>query len=141
MPRFVRILPLVSAVFAVPLFAQVVNPADKAKPPAQEPVLTPDDQVSTTTVTAKRVSEYSEEDLIGPYGQPKWTAIRRFPTTRVYVRPPGTFEFEYWKRLDFPRHGSTETITQYEFEIGLPGRFQVDMYINSNQTGNGGEGG
>jgi hypothetical protein len=52
----------------------------------KEPELTPDDQVSTTTVTAKRVSEYREEDLIGPYGQPQWTAVRRFPTTRVYVR-------------------------------------------------------
>jgi hypothetical protein len=141
MPRSTLILALAAAVLAAPGFSQVVNPADKQKPPAQEPALTPDDQVSTTTVTAKRVSEYREEDLIGPYGQPQWTAIRRFPTTRVYVRPPGTFEFEYWRRLDFPRSGPTKTITQYEFEIGLPGRFQVDMYLNSNQTGNGGEGG
>ncbi len=141
-----KILPFAVAALAVPAFPQIVNPADKQKPPSQEspaqdPLLTPDEQVSTTTVTAKRVSEFREEDRIGPYGQPQWTAIRRFPTTRVYVRPPGTFEFEYWKRLDFPRHGSTQVITQYEFEIGLPGRFQVDMYLNSNQTGNGGEGG
>jgi hypothetical protein len=131
---------------AIPGFAQVVNPADAQKPPAPQPA--PKDagelpidaaQVSTTTVTAKRVSEYREEDLIGPYDQPQWTASRRFPTTRVYVRPPGTFEFEYWKRLDFPRHGPAEIQTQYEFEVGLPGRFQVDMYMVSNQEGNGGE--
>ena len=116
-----------------PLFAQAVNPAD-----VQRSV--DEDQVSTTTVTAKRVSDYREEDLIGPYEQPQWTAVRRFPTTRVYVRPPGTFEFEYWKRLDFPsKSGPAEVVTQYEFEMGLPGRFQIDTYVVSNQQGNGGE--
>ncbi|HEV8112135.1 MAG TPA: hypothetical protein VGR31_05120 [Planctomycetota bacterium] len=140
-----RLLPLVAAILAAPGVAQVVNPADKVKPPAQDPLIPPDvldpNQVSTTTVTAKRVSEYREEDLIGPYDQPAWTATRRFPTTRVYVRPPGTFEFEYWKRLDVPKHGPAETVTQYEFELGLPGRFQLDMYLVANQEGNGGEAG
>src|SRR5215475_12630953 len=44
--------------------AQIVNPADKQKPPPAE-----GDQVSTTTVTARRVSEYREEDRFGPYDQ------------------------------------------------------------------------
>ena len=121
--------------------AQVVNPADKQKPPAEGVPLEglQPGQVATTTVTARRVSEYREEDRIGPYDQPMWTAHRRFPTTRIYVRPPGTFEFEYWKRVDVPRDGgSAEVKTQYEFEVGLPGRFQVDMYLVSNQEGNGG---
>jgi hypothetical protein len=141
MPCTKSILPFAFALLAATSFAQGTNPADKQQPPAQEPALTPDDQISTTTVTAKRVSEYHEEDLVGPYEQPEWTTIRRFPSTRVYVRPPGTFAFEYWKRLDFARHGPTEVQTQYEFEVGLPGRFQVDMYINSTQAGSGGEGG
>jgi hypothetical protein len=114
--------------------AQIVNPADKQKPPPAE-----GDQVSTTTVTARRVSEYREEDRFGPYDQPLWTAFRRFPTTRIYVRPPGTFEFEYWKRVDIPHGGGpAEVQTQYEFEVGLPGRFQIDMYLLSVQEGNDG---
>ena len=115
--------------------AQVVNPADAQR---QETPMVDPSQVPTTTVTAERVSEYREEDLIGPYRQPDWTAHRRFPTTRIYVRPPGTFEFEYWRRPTIPRHGPTEIQTQYEFEVGLPGRFQVDMYMVSNQEGNEG---
>jgi hypothetical protein len=141
MPWTKSLLPFALPVLAATSLAQGTNPADQQKPPAQDPALAPDDQVSTTTVTAKRVSEYHEEDLVGPYQQPEWTTIRRFPSTRVYVRPPGTFAFEYWKRLDFARHGPTEVQTQYEFEVGLPGRFQVDMYINSTQEGSGGEGG
>lgn len=119
---------------------QVVNPADKQKPPASvTPAEADASQISTTTVTARRVSEYREEDRFGPYDQPLWTAHRRFPTTRVYVRPPGTFEFEYWKRVDIPHDGGpAEVQTQYEFEVGLPGRFQVDMYLVTNQEGNGG---
>jgi len=120
-----------------PAPVQVVNPATVQQKPTQDP--TEIDPTAETLVTAVRVSEYREEDRIGPYGQPAWTAHRRFPTTRVYVRPPGTFEFEYWKRVDVPREGPTKTKTQYEFEVGLPGRFQVDMYLVSNQEGNGGE--
>ncbi len=135
-PRLISIVALAVAL-AAPCFPQVVNPADVQKPPPQEKPMDLG-QVSTTTVTAKRVSEYHEEDLVGPYDQPQWTAHRRFPTTRVYVRPPGTFEFEFWKRPTFHRHGPTEIQTQYEFEVGLPGRFQIDMYMVSDQEGNNG---
>jgi hypothetical protein len=54
-----------------------------------------------------------EEELIGAYQQPRWTAKRRFPTTRIYVRPAGTFQFEWWhetklslKDADDVRHRS-----------------------------------
>jgi hypothetical protein len=120
-------------------YSQIVNPADKQKPPEQAPGEVDPSQVSTSTVTARRVSQYREEDRFGPYDQPLWTSHRRFPTTRIYVRPPGTFEFEYWKRVDIPHGGGpAEVKTQYEFEVGLPGRFQVDMYMVSNAEGNDG---
>lgn len=108
--------------------AQIANPADKQKPPVQLP--------EETVVTGVQVSEYREEDRIGPYGQPEWTAHRRFPFTRTYVVPPGTFSFEYWVRPTIPRHGGAADVrTQYEFEIGLPGRFQLDFYLNQNKEG------
>jgi hypothetical protein len=125
-----RVLPCLS-VLALPAAAQIVNPADKHEKPQQ---------LSDTHVEPpKPVSGLSEEDRVGPYGQPEWTTHRRFPFTRTYVRPPNTFAFEYWLRPTIPRHGGpTEMRTQYEFEIGLPGRWQLDLYLN--QLKDGGEG-
>lgn len=120
--------------------AQIVNPADKQQPPpTTPPEFTDTREFPPTVVTGRRVSDLREEDRIGPYDQPEWTAHRRFPTTRVYVRPPGSFGFEYWSRPKIPRHGPAEIQTQYEFEVGLPYRFQIDMYMVHNQTGNEGE--
>jgi hypothetical protein len=132
------------ACIASAAFAQVVNPADAQKPPDKkatpplDQALQPD-QVPSTTVTAKRVSELREEDLVGPYNQPEWTTARRFPSTRVYVRPPETVAFEYWLRPTIPRHGATQTKTQYEVEIGLPEHFQLDVYMTSNSDGQKGD--
>ena len=123
------------ALLALPAAAQIANPADKQKPP-QDPPQLPEE----TVVTGQQVSDLREEDRIGPYGQPEWTAHRRFPFTRVYVRPPGTFSFEYWVRPTVPKHGgSTDVRTQYEFEFGLPGRWQMDLYLNQNKEGSTGE--
>ena len=73
------------ALLTLPAVAQIANPADKQKPPA-DPAQLPEE----TYVTGQQVSDLREEDRIGPYGQPEWTAHRRFPFTRVYVRPPTT---------------------------------------------------
>ncbi len=141
-PSRVRLLCLASLLSAAPIArAQVVNPADKQRPPetdAEDLLEVDTHQIGSTTVTARRVSELREEDRIGPYDQPAWTAYRRFPTTRIYVRPPGSFGFEYWSRPTIPKHGPTEIQTQYEFEIGLPNRFQFDFYIVNNSEGHDG---
>jgi hypothetical protein len=111
--------------------AQVVNPADKQKPAQNEgqPVV----------VEARRVSDLREEDRIGSYQQPEWTAHRRFAETRVYVRPEGVIEYELWVIPETSKHGgSTETTVQHEFEFGLPERFQLDVYLVSHQQGNEG---
>jgi hypothetical protein len=80
-------------------------------------------------VIGETPSDLREEDRIGSYGQPRWTATRRFPTTRVYVLPEGVIDVEYWLRDD--EHGSGDrTLTHmYEVEFGLPYRFQFDFYI------------
>lgn len=69
-----------------------------------------------------------EEDRIGPYGQPRWTATRRFPTTRVYVVPEGKVEVEAWARGTFD-DGEAKWRFLQEIEIGLPHRFQLDLYV------------
>ncbi|MFO1011935.1 MAG: hypothetical protein U1F29_17870 [Planctomycetota bacterium] len=139
--RSKKLLPVVfaQAAFAGALLAgssqaQIVNPADKQRTPGDA------QDVTSTVVTGQRVqvSEFREEDLVGPYRQPEWTKFRRFPTTRVYVQPPGHVGVEWWMRPTLPRHGPAEIQNQYEIEFGLPGRFQLDLYLVRDQEGNDG---
>ncbi|GDY12436.1 hypothetical protein LBMAG53_13140 [Planctomycetota bacterium] len=76
-----------------------------------------------------------EEDRVGSYEQPRWTARRRFTEVRSYVIPEGQIEFEYWLiAKDFGKdkddNGQTDNlVTQvFEVEMGLPYRFQFDLY-------------
>jgi len=79
-----------------------------------------------------------EEQKVGESAQPRWTATRRFPTTRVYVIPNGETEFEWWLRPTTDRSGYVQTEVQYEFEIGLPSRFQLDFYLTMEKDGRSG---
>jgi len=117
----------------VPATSQVNNPADKMRQ-KQEPV----GQGQPIVVEGKAVSPLREENRIGDYGQPAWTAKRRFSETRVYVRPKGSAEFEYWLQPEIDSNGRTHTRKQYELEFGLPNRFQLDLYLVSHQDGNQG---
>jgi hypothetical protein len=73
-----------------------------------------------------------EEWGIGPTKQPEWTTHRRFSSTRVYIQqPPGGVEFEHWIEIREPKKGGkpTEVRMREEFEFGLGGRFQLDLYM------------
>jgi len=76
-----------------------------------------------------------EEERIGPYSQPRWTAHRRFTTVRTYVLPEGEIDGEYWARITEPQHGKTKIRNLYEVEIGLPNRFQLDLYLRGEHEG------
>jgi hypothetical protein len=127
--------------------AQVVNPADaQQKPESQQPAQHQAPaprlrswEMEPTVVSAERLSNLREEDPIGDYGQPRWTAHRRFPTTRVYVVPAGKVEVEHWTRVKVPEKGPSTVETQYEIEFGLPGRIQIDLYAVTEKTGSEGE--
>lgn len=125
---------------ATPVLAQQVNPADKMHAPGQE---TPQSghlsswEMPPTVVRA--LEGLREEDRIGSYGQPRWTAKRLFPTTRVYVVPEGKVEFEHWTRVKVPETGSSQVETQYELELGLPHRFQIDLYHVTSKEGSHGD--
>lgn len=134
---------------------QVVNPADAAASSAaeqrREPA--PDSRRELPDAPPPRLRSYElpavqvvgqgsglrEEDRVGAYGQPRWTATRRFPGTRVYVVPEGKVEIEYWLRPTFTEDGETELRTLYEIEFGLPHRFQLDIYFRTDQDGDAGE--
>lgn len=127
---------------ARPFYLQIVNPADTARSnqaatapsstrapePAQAQPRLRSYELPAIDVPGEPASELREEDRIGSYGQPRWTANRRFPGTRIYVLPEGNAEFEFWLRPTVPDDGKTELRTLFEFEVGLPYRFQLDLY-------------
>ena len=76
----------------------------------------------------------NEEKTVGPNQQPEWTTQRRFPTTRVYVLAPWQVEFEQWWKGKFPRDGHSSHLFQEEIGVGLPYRFQLDVYENLEYT-------
>ena len=70
----------------------------------------------------------SDRDLVGPYRQPVWTTQRPFAGTRVYVLPAGQMQVEQWVRPTWNKDGTTEYRFLEEYAVGLPGRFQLDVY-------------
>jgi hypothetical protein len=79
-------------------------------------------------VTGQKIHE---ELPVGPYAQPEWTTHRRFPTTRVYLQdPPWNAEFEQWARWQKFRDDTSAFLFQEELTLGLPHRFQFDLYDN-----------
>jgi hypothetical protein len=113
--------------------------ADAAPPPANPPQRLRSYELPAVNVVGERPSDLREEDRVGPYGQPRWTATRRFPNTRVYVVPEGKIEAELWFIPRFNKDGSTEGRYLAEIEYGLPGRFQIDAYyrLDIDKAGDG----
>lgn len=108
------------------------GPQDPATQDRFGPDHTPSWELPAVQVQGEATSALREEDRVGSYQQPRWTATRRFPGTRVYVIPEGQVETEVWARTTIARSrdgGGTELRTLQEFEIGLPHRFQLDLYL------------
>lgn len=129
------------------LLAQAVNPATSSTAMGPEAAGQPADSAPTESsrrlgswempaviVEGQRLTQYREEDPIGSYGQPRWTAHRRFAGTRVYVRPEGQVDFEQWFRWKDKKNEPDELVTQSEIEFGLPHRFQLDYYLITNNV-------
>ena len=82
--------------------------------------------------------QYEEEKLTGVYGQPEWTTQRRFSTTRIYLqKTPGSWGVEQWVKAQWNKGENPNFLFQEEFEIGLPGRVQLDLYENIYRHPNG----
>src|SRR5262249_49792781 len=65
---------------------------------------------------------------VGSYNQPEWTTQRPFASTRSYVLPSGTYEFEQWARPTWENDGSHEWRMLEEVSLGLGCRVQLDLY-------------
>lgn len=89
-------------------------------------------EMEQVLVPGQRPPVYGEDELIGDYAQPRWTAQRLFPGTRVYVIPKGEIDIEQWYRWKTPKDGGPTTLqSQTELEFGLPHRLQLDLYLLS----------
>ena len=98
----------------------------------------PQDQPLTRLPEVTVVEKQLEEELkVGDYQQPEWTTQRRFLTTRAYVLSPWQVEFEQWWKGQWPRGESRNDLFQEELEVGLPHRFQLDLYENWIRQSNG----
>ena len=133
-----------SALLPNPSLGQVVNPAEAQKKPddtqQEYPGRLRSWELPPTIIEGQPLPNLREEERIGDYGQPRWTAHRRFPSTRVYVVPAGKVELEHWTRVKVPDGGGPSTVeTQYEIEFGLPGRWQIDLYAVTEKTGSEGD--
>ncbi len=143
---------LLAALLPATAFAQVPpQPAESARERSEEARVSPEEADAaaragehqrsweapalSTTVTAPRL--LAEEELIGSYAQPRWTARRRFPTTRIYVIPEGQAQFEYWleTKTPFDAAGDTRFRSLLEFEFGLGHHLQLDLYLRTEQKG------
>lgn len=88
-------------------------------------------------VTSKKVPLMTK---VGPYGQPLWTTIRMFPSTRVYVmNPPGTAMYEKWFDVRQRRDGPAQIRMRDEFTFGLGKRLQLDLYSHTVYDGYNGD--
>lgn len=157
-----RLIALLVAVFAATLQAAPVDPAAEAE---KETAKAKEEKEATEAESPEREKlpeekrfhswdapairvpsrefELKEEELIGDSEQPRWTSARRFNRTRTYVIPPGEFEFEFWHRFTAPRRSKrgderANNRILLEAEMGLPLRFQIDLYLQLDKDGSEG---
>lgn len=105
---------------------QALNSKDTTKSELQEII-----------VTARKVPLMTK---VGPYGQPLWTTLRMFPSTRVYVmNPPGTAMYEKWFDVRQRRDGPAQIRMRDEFTFGLGKRLQLDLYSHTVYDGYNGD--
>lgn len=132
--------PAPAATPAPPQPAPAAKPASVPAPPPEPPPVDGDERLpsyAARAVVPPLPGQLREEQRIGDYGQPRWTAHRRFPTTRVYVRPPRELAFEWWLEMKQSLEDSDAARyrSQYEFEMGLGHRLQLDLYLQTEQAG------
>jgi hypothetical protein len=77
------------------------------------------------------------DEKVGSYNQPHWTASRSFTNTRAYVIPEGEVAAEFWVTQKVDRTSKANYfLIQKEFEVGLGGGLQLDIYQNDQKDFN-----
>jgi hypothetical protein len=121
-----------TSILRVCAFVAVALSGSPERCAAQDAGATPPEGETTAEVvrvTGTAPERLSQQTLVGPNQQPEWTTTRAFSTSRVYVRPPGTIASVNFWTPEF-KDGEDEHAFRHEIEIGLPYRFQLDLYQN-----------
>jgi len=118
----------------------LLQPGDRAMQQAGSTAPAQDPSYEARAVVAAPPGSLREEERIGDYAQPRWTSRRRFPTTRLYVRPAGQFGVEFWleQKLNLNNTSEVRYRSLYELEMGLGHRMQLDLYLQTEQVGHHG---
>jgi len=95
-------------------------------------VATADETGQVVRLPEVRVTErvLHEEQLTGPYQQPKWTSGGQIGGQSVYVLPTWNAELSQRWFPERTRDGEFDNAFQDEIEVGLPHRFQADFNEN-----------
>lgn len=116
------------------------------KPDADHPPALNSWDLPSLTVQGKAPSSVRDDQYVGTYGQPRWSTARRWSEVRSYVIPEGQAEFEYWLIMSSPSRNEkkeggavSEVKQQYELEMGLGYRLQLDLYQVYLKEGNKGD--
>jgi hypothetical protein len=129
-----RLAPMKTAILRFCAFVAVALSGSPEKCTAQYASATPSEGEATAEgvrVTGAAPERLSQQTLVGPNQQPEWTTTRTFGASRVYVRPPGSIAINSFWTPEF-KDGEDAHAFRHEIEIGLPYRFQLDLYQNWN---------
>jgi hypothetical protein len=101
-------------------------------------------------VSGRGADDLHEDELIGTYGQPRWTASEN-DMLESYVLPEGQCDFNYWLRVELPSRADREraraaglpgpeprVVQMYEAEFGIGYRLQIDLNLTYAKDGGGG---
>lgn len=90
-------------------------------------------ELEEVVVEGEKPAESYEDQKVGDYLQPRWTARHR-GFVRAYVRPKGMVEFLTYFDVKNYADGNSKIRTTYEIETGLGRRFQLDLYFSTEHT-------
>ncbi len=130
-----KIQPFLLSILASSVFS-VSAQSPVPKTPAARGESLPEILVTGSSQTLRPIT--SQQDPVGPYNQPYWTTQPNFTSSRVYVRPEGQVEIvQFWTPEFSKGSNEVEHGMRTEVEIGLPHRFQLDLYQNYGIDGGG----
>lgn len=93
-------------------------------------------ELPAVVVEGKPGSSLREEDLVGPYAQPRWTTSRLFAATRLYVLPERAVNIGFDTVATINRDsdgGGTDWLFAERVDVGLPHRLQLGATLQQDR--------
>ena len=107
-----------------------VVPVEPEPTPSAAPSPEPTPSPAPATTAPSTASADYQTTVRGKQRSPDFTQDRTFPGTRFWKLDHGEMQVESWWRLRKKRDQDAFHIFQFEFEVGLSPRVQLDIYEN-----------